>query len=51
MSRSAGPDWHPEPELLSVRDAATSREALRVAGEAIWGTALDYLYEDRKSVV
>ena len=37
-------DWHPEPELISIRDAATSREALRVAGADIWETALDYLY-------
>ena len=38
-------EWHPEPELLSIRDAATSREALRDAGEAIWRAALDYLYD------
>jgi glutamate/tyrosine decarboxylase-like PLP-dependent enzyme len=38
-------DWHPEPELLSIRDAATSREALRDAGAAVWETALDYLYD------
>jgi aromatic-L-amino-acid decarboxylase len=38
-------DWHPEPELISVRDAATSRDALRDAGAAIWETALDYLYD------
>lgn len=37
--------WHPEPELISVRDAATSREALRAAGAAVWETALDYLYD------
>ena len=28
--------WHPEPELIGVRDAATSREALERAGEATW---------------
>ncbi|HUG29856.1 MAG TPA: pyridoxal-dependent decarboxylase [Candidatus Limnocylindria bacterium] len=38
-------DWHPEPELISVRDEAASREALRDAGAAVWDTALDYLYE------
>ncbi|MEZ0241452.1 MAG: pyridoxal-dependent decarboxylase, partial [Chloroflexota bacterium] len=38
-------DWHPEPELLRIRDADVSREALRVAGAAIWGVALDYLYD------
>ncbi len=36
--------WHPEPELISVRDEAASREALRAAGAAIWEAALDYLY-------
>jgi hypothetical protein len=38
-------DWHPEPELLGIRDAATSREALRTAGAATWEAALDYLYD------
>ncbi|MBF8290641.1 MAG: hypothetical protein HW391_1609 [Chloroflexi bacterium] len=38
-------DWHPEPELLGMRDAATSREALRAAGAATWDAALDYLYD------
>ncbi|MEW5990964.1 MAG: pyridoxal-dependent decarboxylase [Chloroflexota bacterium] len=37
--------WHPEPELLGVRDEATSREALRAAGAATWEAALDYLYD------
>jgi len=43
---SAGPriDWHPEPELVNVRDEAASREALRGAGAAIWDAGLDYLY-------
>jgi aromatic-L-amino-acid/L-tryptophan decarboxylase len=46
-SRPAGPalDWHPEPELLNVRDEAISRAALREAGAAVWETALDYLYD------
>ncbi len=44
---SAGPalDWHPEPQLLNVRDEVASREALRDAGAAIWETALDYVYD------
>jgi glutamate/tyrosine decarboxylase-like PLP-dependent enzyme len=37
--------WHPEPELLGIRDAAVSREALRAAGAATWEAALDYLYD------
>jgi aromatic-L-amino-acid decarboxylase len=45
MSDGPRSDWHPEPELLSIRDAATSREALRDAGAAIWETALDYVYD------
>jgi aromatic-L-amino-acid/L-tryptophan decarboxylase len=45
MSDGPRPDWHPEPELISIRDAATSREALRDAGAAIWEAALDYVYD------
>src|SRR5437773_8536630 len=37
-------DWHPEPELIGIRDPDVSREALRAAGVATWETALDYLY-------
>lgn len=37
-------DWHPEPELLGIRDAASSRDALASVGAATWATALDYLY-------
>ena len=37
--------WHPEPELLGVRDPATSREALRTLGVATWEAGLDYLYD------
>ena len=46
-SRPAGPaiDWHPEPELLNLRDEGASREALRAAGAAVWEAALDYLYD------
>jgi aromatic-L-amino-acid/L-tryptophan decarboxylase len=36
--------WHPEPDLLVLRDPS-SREAMREAGEAIWAAALDYLYD------
>jgi aromatic-L-amino-acid decarboxylase len=36
--------WHPEPELIGVRDAAASRAALEHAGEATWRAALDWLY-------
>lgn len=38
-------DWHPEPELIGIRDADTSREALRAAGASAWEAALDYLYD------
>ncbi|MHB8960305.1 MAG: pyridoxal phosphate-dependent decarboxylase family protein, partial [Candidatus Limnocylindrales bacterium] len=38
--------WHPEPELIGLRDAATSREALRRAGEATWEASLDWLYDE-----
>ncbi len=37
--------WHPEPELIGVRDADASRDALRDAGVSAWETALDYLYD------
>ena len=37
-------DWHPEPDLIAIRDEATSRPALREAGAAVWETALDYVY-------
>ena len=37
--------WHPEPELIGVRDAATSRAALERAGEATWTASLDWLYD------
>jgi aromatic-L-amino-acid decarboxylase len=38
--------WHPEPELIGIRDAATSREALRRVGEAAWDASLDWLYDE-----
>ncbi|HEU4671809.1 MAG TPA: pyridoxal-dependent decarboxylase [Candidatus Limnocylindrales bacterium] len=37
--------WHPEPELVGIRDAPGSRESLAAAGEAIWSAALDYLFD------
>jgi glutamate/tyrosine decarboxylase-like PLP-dependent enzyme len=37
--------WHPEPELLDVRDEARSRAALERLGSATWDSALDYLYD------
>jgi glutamate/tyrosine decarboxylase-like PLP-dependent enzyme len=38
--------WHPEPELLGIRDEALSREALERIGRATWDVALDYLYDE-----
>jgi glutamate/tyrosine decarboxylase-like PLP-dependent enzyme len=38
-------DWHPEPELIGIRDEAASREALRRFGDDAWSAALDYLYQ------
>jgi glutamate/tyrosine decarboxylase-like PLP-dependent enzyme len=43
--RAPDAGWHPEPELISIRDEATSREALRAAGAATWEAALAYLYD------
>jgi aromatic-L-amino-acid decarboxylase len=37
--------WHPEPELIGVRDAGASRESLERAGEAAWAASLDWLYD------
>jgi glutamate/tyrosine decarboxylase-like PLP-dependent enzyme len=37
-------DWHPEPELIDVRDASASRTALEGLGERMWTEALDWLY-------
>ncbi len=41
----AGFSWHPEPELLGVRDPGVSREALTALGAATWEAGLDYLYD------
>ncbi len=40
-----GEGWHPEPELLDVRDEAASRPALEALGEGVWSAALDYVYD------
>ena len=40
-----GEGWHPEPELLDVRDEATSRPALEALGEGAWSAVLDYVYD------
>ncbi len=37
--------WHPEPELLGIRDPGVAREALRAVGAATWEAGLDYLYD------
>ena len=38
--------WHPEPELIGIRDAHASRAALERAGEATWRASLDWLYDE-----
>lgn len=38
--------WHPEPELLDIRDEAAARPALERLGRAAWTAALDYLYDE-----
>jgi aromatic-L-amino-acid/L-tryptophan decarboxylase len=38
--------WHPEPELIGLRDEAISRRALERAGETTWRAALDWLYDE-----
>jgi L-2,4-diaminobutyrate decarboxylase len=43
--RLAAFDWHPEPELLDVRDPRLSRDALERLGGETWRAALDYLYD------
>src|SRR5829696_748879 len=37
--------WHPEPELIGIRDAAASRDALERVGQATWSASLDWLYD------
>ena len=38
--------WHPEPELIGIRDRATSRAALERAGSETWRASLDWLYDE-----
>ena len=38
--------WHPEPELIDIRDPGVSRAALERLGHDAWGAALDYLYDE-----
>jgi aromatic-L-amino-acid decarboxylase len=37
-------EWHPEPELIDIRDPERSRAALQRLGERTWAEALDWLY-------
>jgi aromatic-L-amino-acid decarboxylase len=37
--------WHPEPELIGIRDVGLNRDALERAGAGIWAAALDYLFD------
>ena len=45
LTGRSGEGWHPEPELLDVRDEETSRPALERLGEGVWAAALDYVYD------
>ena len=38
--------WHPEPELIGIRDPARARAALEAFGKAVWDASLDYVYEE-----
>ena len=38
--------WHPEPELIGIRDAERSRPALERLGRDAWAAALDYVYDE-----
>jgi glutamate/tyrosine decarboxylase-like PLP-dependent enzyme len=38
--------WHPEPELVGIRDPGASRAALERLGREAWATALDYVYDE-----
>ena len=44
-SSRTGEGWHPEPELLDIRDEASSRPALERLGAGAWSAALDYVYD------
>ena len=45
LTGRSGEGWHPEPELLDIRDEETSRPALEALGEGAWSAALDYVYD------
>ncbi len=38
--------WHPEPELIGIRDRKASLAALQRVGEETWRAALDWLYDE-----
>jgi len=38
-------EWHPEPELIDVRDPVRARAALEELGERTWTEALDWIYQ------
>jgi len=44
-STRTGEGWHPEPELLDIRDEERSRPALERLGQGAWSAALDYVYD------
>ena len=39
-------DWHPEPELIDVRDPDRARSALEQLAQRTWAEALDWLYDE-----
>src|SRR5450759_1074082 len=43
-SAAARFSWHPEPGLIGIDDAATSRAALEALGREAWAAGLDYLF-------
>jgi glutamate/tyrosine decarboxylase-like PLP-dependent enzyme len=43
-SAAARFSWHPEPGLIGIDDAATSRTALDALGREAWAAGLDYLF-------
>jgi aromatic-L-amino-acid decarboxylase len=45
LAGRSGEGWHPEPELLDIRDEDASRAALEALGAGAWGAALDYVYD------
>ena len=45
LAGRTGEGWHPEPELLDIRDEDASRPALEALGEGAWSAVLDYVYD------